>query len=90
MSSQKAKADREPTSVRLAKGCVQERVSSRLAELLELLPLDPQLDQQGAIADLLRTASHICIRYDEYKSYPTALWKLSRRYNPDEYPTGIR
>ncbi|CAK0814231.1 unnamed protein product, partial [Prorocentrum cordatum] len=90
ISAQKQSGDREPTLVRLGRGEVQERVSARLGELIPLLAQDACLDCAGALADLLRTASHVVGRFDEYQTYPTELWRLTKRYNPDGYPTAAK
>ena len=77
----------EPTLVRLGQGVVQERTSLRLSELLKNLDGDSELPVLTALESLLLTEMHLVARFNSFYSYPTALWRLSRRFNPTEYTT---
>ena len=80
-----AGACRLPTLVRLGQSEVQRAASETLRDLLPRLHLDPQLDVSNAFWRLLVTQSHLVIRFREFLEYPTRLWRLCRRFNPDGY-----
>ena len=71
-------------------GEAQRRTSQLLSEMLPLLSSDPQLHQDTTIMNLLRTESHIIIRYEQYLDYPSALKNLCKCYNPVGYLDAIQ
>ena len=77
----------EPTLVRLGRGEVQLRTSELLSSLLGRLHEDSALDLVQAVDSLLLTQIHIVARYNALCQYPTALWRLCKRFNPSEYLT---
>lgn len=91
ITAQKPKpgTEREPTIVRSAKAEVQIRTSKELQDILGCLHLDPELDMTDSVSSLFTTMGHICIRFRVYLQYPSALWKICRRFNADGYLTGI-
>ena len=64
-------------------------MSADLSEHLRHLPLDPILDQELAVPQLFLTAGHLCMRYEAFKLYPTALWTLTSKFNPEGYIAAI-
>ena len=80
---------REPVMVRLGRGEVQSRTSALFVQIVKDLDNDPDLDRTDALAGLLITQAHICIRFDQYSHYPTRLWMLSKKYNPGSFGAGI-
>ena len=77
----------EPTLVRLGRGEVQVRTSELLSSLLVRLHEDSALDIVQAVDSLLLTQIHIVARYNALYQYPTALWRLCKRFNPNEFLT---
>lgn len=71
----------DPPLVRLGKGEVQIRTSKLLCEILPLVPADPVLDREATLRKLLVTETHIIIRFDAYRRYPTRLWALTKQFN---------
>ena len=91
ISSQKTteSSHRASILVRLGQAEVQRKVSADLSEHLRHLPLDPILDQELAVPQLFLTAGHLCMRYEAFKLYPTALWTLTSKFNPEGYIAAI-
>ena len=80
-----SKNQREPTMVRLGRREVQVRTSSLLADILPKLGNDPILDLNATFLGLLLTEAHLVIRFDQYARYSSALWRLTRKFNVEEY-----
>ena len=82
ITAQKASADngRLPTLVRLAKGEIQERASLQLQQIVQL-HCDTHLDSSRALLRLLDTLACMVIRFNAFKDFPTALWRLTRKWN---------
>ena len=75
----------DPMLVRLARGDVQQQVCVALGKQLVSLHLDGSLCVAAAVTALFGTAADLIDRFHQYMLYPSALWRLSRRYNPTGY-----
>ena len=81
--------DKEPLLVRLGKGEVQSKVSARLKIILSLLLTDEKIDAARCLIGLLTTFAHVVIRYEVFKLFPTALWTLTEKWNPNGWEDAI-
>ena len=91
ITAQKKKAsdDKDPILVRLGKREIQKRTSLLLADILQRLRDDPALDIGKTVLALLLTESHLIIRFDIYSRFPTRLWRLTKKFNPQHYTVDI-
>ena len=70
-----------PTLVRLSQGEVQVRASKELQKIIPKLANDAEVNLTDAIDGLVRTAGHICMRYEQYKFWPAAAWRVTEEFN---------
>lgn len=80
---------REPVMVRLGRGEIQARTSELFVQIVRDLDNDPELNRSDTLSGLLITQAHICIRFDQYKRYPTRLWRLTMKFNPGSFSAEI-
>eukprot|EP00973_Karenia_brevis_P083781 11626972-Karenia_brevis.AAC.1 len=50
---------------------------------------DPELEAGPALFGMLLTQIHLVIRFHQYLEYPTALSKLTKKFNPGNYEAEI-
>ena len=77
--------DGDPVLVRLSKGVVEQKLTDDLARILSNLHLDAALDAGTAVPALLGTAMDVWLRFSNYHAWPYAVWKLTKKHNPDNY-----
>lgn len=77
--------DGDPVLVRLSKGVVDQRITEDLVRLMSDFYLDPALDATTAVPALLGTALDVWLRFSQYQAWPYAMWKLTKKFNPDNY-----
>ena len=75
--------------MRLGKGEVQSRTVDELVKILPLVSSDPELPDD-TVCSLLEVVVHIIARFKVWLGYPTALWKLTEKFNPEGYVLAIR
>ena len=68
---------------------MQSATSDRLQDILDAISqnADPLIDVSDAIPALLLTQSHVVARFNEFYTYPAALWRLTKRFNQEDYLT---
>eukprot|EP00971_Amphidinium_carterae_P327224 6458436-Amphidinium_carterae.2 len=76
--------------VQLAEKVPQKEAAKMVAEQLALIHTDPHLPADEAVQGLLATLGHIILRYKQYGTYPTLLYKLSKHHNPAGYIASIQ
>ena len=81
--------DKEPMLVRLGRGHVQAKTSALLVDIVSRLSDDSFLQITETLLALLLTEAHLVIRFDMYSRYPTALWRLCRKFNLQSYAAEI-
>ena len=74
-----------PVLVRLSQGAAQRVIADDFAKLVCSLHLDPALDHAAAFSLLLATSLEVGLRFDQYRAWPCAAWRLCQRYNGDGY-----
>ena len=67
----KAKGDDVPVLIRLGKKVVERKTTERFAAVVDLLHVDPEIDQTDAIYAFAVTAIHTIIRFGVYQTYPS-------------------
>ena len=76
-----------PLLVWLARREVQDEVAVKLRSIICALHEDTMLDVAAAITALLATVCDLELKFAQYEDYPSALWKLTRRFNPNGWPS---
>ena len=72
LTAKKAKGDGDvPVLIRLGKKEVESKTSERFAAVVDLLHVDPDIDQEDALFAFAVTAIHIIIRFGVYQTYPS-------------------
>ena len=75
----------EPTLVSLGRGLVQEKTSILFSDIVSRIPDDPVLEPTETLMAMLQTQVRLIIRFDQYGRFPTRLWRLTKKFNPDGY-----
>jgi hypothetical protein len=75
----------EPTLVSLGRGVVQEKTSMLFSDIVSRIPDDPVLEPTETLLAMLQTQVHLIIRFDQYERFPTRLWRLTKKFNPEGY-----
>ena len=87
ITGQTAKKHSLPLIVRLSQREVQDEVVVEFRSIICALRQDTLLDVAAAITALLATVCDLELRFAQYEDYPSALWKLTRRFNPVGWPS---
>ena len=87
ITGQTAKKHSLPLIVRLSQREVQDEVAVEFRSIICALHEDTLLDVAAAITALLATVCDLELRFAQYEDYPSALWKLTRRFNPVGWPS---
>ena len=78
-------SEEEPALVALGKGKAQEKTSRLFAHIVRRIPNDLALPPVETLLALLQTQGHLVIRFDQYRQFPTRLWELTRKHNPEGF-----
>ena len=90
LSARKRTSDAVPVLVRLAFGEVQRRTSLLLQDIVRLLHADPLLDVSATFLGLLKTQSHVIMRYEQYRQFPNKLCLMCKSYNSVGYQDAVK
>ena len=75
-----------PLVVRLAQRAVQEGVAVVFRRIICALHEDTGLDVAAAVTAILATVCDVELRFAQHEGYPSARWKVNRKFNPSGWP----
>ena len=55
------------------------------SDIVSRIPDDPVLEPTETLLAMLQTQVHLIIRFDQYGRFPTRLWRLTKKFNPEGY-----